>query len=197
MPVKGRPRLVSHQANTTKLFVDDRREVIALSTSEKKCVSDVIRELVHEALRTRRFRAFGRDEGDEFIRNLHREAISEGVKPMIMELAALRQMVEHFSTRMAEEIQPVGAKTSQSEQAILEIISQVLSQVMISQHIGKVLATIAMQKDNLTPDQVKAQLSAQHQVGALQAKAITEKILVNYALPAPAADANKNEENAL
>lgn len=197
MPVKGRPRLVSHQANTTKLFVDDRREVVALSTSEKKCVSDVIRELVHEALRARRFRAFGRDEGDEFIRNLHREAIAEGVNPMITELDALRRMIERFSTRMVEEIQPVVAQTTQSEQAILEIISQVLSQVMISQHIAKVLATIAMQKDNLTPDQIKAQLSAQHQVGALQAKAITDKILVHYALPSPAADASKSGEDAL
>ncbi len=196
MPVKGRPRLVSHQANTTKLFVDDRREVIALSTSEKKCVSDVIRELVHEALRTRRFRAFGRDEGDEFIRNLHRETIAEGVNPMIAELGVLRQTVESFPARMTEEMRPVIAKATQNEQAILEIISQVLSHVMISQHIGKVLATIAMQKDNLTPDQVKAQLGSQQQAGALQARTITEKILAHYALLMPPADGNRNEEGA-
>ncbi|MCI0389230.1 MAG: hypothetical protein MOB07_10780 [Acidobacteria bacterium] len=196
MPVKGRPRLVSHHANTTKLFVDDRREVIALSTSEKKCVSDVIRELVHEALRTRRFRAFGRDEGDEFIRNLHREAIAEGVNPMITELVALRQMVERFPPRMAEEIKPVIAKAAQNEQAILEIISQVLSHVMISQHITKVLATIAMQKDHLNSEQVKGQLAAQQQAGAFQARTITEKILAHCALLAPTADANRNEEDA-
>lgn len=196
MPVKGRPRLVSHQANTTKLFVDDRREVIALSTSEKKRISDVIRELVHEALRTRRFAAFGRDEGDEFIRNLHRETITESVNPLIAELAALRQRVELFPARMAEEIQPVFSKATQNEQAVLEIISQVLSHVMISQHIAKVLATIAMQKDNLTPDQVKTQLAAQQQAGALQARAITEKILTQYVLLAPLADAHLNGEGA-
>lgn len=180
MPVKGRPRLVSHQANTTKLFVDDRREVIALSTSEKKCISDVIRELVHEALRVRRHRAFGRDEGENFIRDIHRETIAEGINPVIAELADLRQKLETFS--------------SPSEQAILAIVSHILSHVMISEHVAKVLARIAMQKDNLTPDQVKAQLATQNHAGALQAKTITEKILAQYAL-ALSVDANQNPEN--
>jgi len=196
MPVKGRPRLVSHQANTTKLFVDDRREVIALSTSKQKCVSDVIRELVHEALRIRRFRAFGRDEGDEFIRNLHRETIAEGVTPVIAELVALRQMLESFPSRIAEEMQPIIANASPNEQAILALVSQMLSHVMISEHIAKVLATIGMQRDNLTPDQVKAQLASQYQAGALQAKTITEKILTQYALLAPPVNANRDEEDA-
>jgi hypothetical protein len=198
MPVKGRPRLVSHQANTTKLFVDDRREVIALSTSEKKCVSDVIRELVHEALRVRRFRAFGRDEGDDFIRNLHRETIAEGVTPLSAELAALRQMLESFPARISGEWQPVIAKGMRNEQAILEIIHKVFCHVMVSEHIAKVLATIAMQKDNLTPDQIQAQIALQYQTGFHQAKTITEKILSEYALLAPLADgsrpANQNDE---
>jgi len=46
----------------TKLFVDDLREVGNLSRDEEKSRSDVIRELVHEALRQRRLRALGRRE---------------------------------------------------------------------------------------------------------------------------------------
>lgn len=115
MPMKGWQRLASHQAYTAKLFVDDRREVVALSTSEMKCVSDVIRELVHESLRARWFRAFGCDEGGEFIHNLHREAIAEGLNPMIAELGVLRQTVESFPARMSKEMQPVTAKAMRDD----------------------------------------------------------------------------------
>ena len=172
MPVKGRPRLVSRQANTTKLFVDDRREVIALSTSEKKCVSDVIRELVHEALRVRRFRAFGRDEGDEFIRNLYRETIAEGIMPVLAEFDNLRQR----------------------ERAILDVLSQIFGHVLNAEHVAKVNATIAMQNDNLRPDEINAQTAAYQQGGALQARAITEKILARYGVIAQPTDANRKED---
>src|SRR2546428_3584391 len=175
MPARGRPRLVSHQANTTKLFIDDRREVIALSANEKRCVSDVIRELVHEALRARRFRAFGRDEGEDLIRNIHRKTVAEGVNPVIAELASLRKTIDTLPARIALEMQPIIASASPIEQAIWALVSQMLSHVMISEHVAKVIATIEMQKDNLTPDEVKAQLALQNQAGALQAKTITEK----------------------
>lgn len=63
MPIKGRPRLVSHQASGTKLFVDDLREVVKLSQTEPhKTMSDMIRILVHEALVNRRLQAFKRDQ---------------------------------------------------------------------------------------------------------------------------------------
>lgn len=195
MPARGRPRLVARQANTAKLFIDDRREVITLSANEKKCVSDVIRELVHEALRARRFRAFGRDEGEDFIRNIHLKTIAEGVNPVIEELANLRQTFEALPTRIALELQPIIASASPIEQAIWALVSQMLSHVMISEHIAKVIATVEMRKDNLTPDEVKAQLASQNQAGAHQAKSIAEKILAQYK-PFEAQDvANRDEEN--
>jgi len=67
---------------------------------------------------------------------------------------------------------------------------------MVSEHIAKVLATIAMQKDNLTPDQIQVQIASQYQTGFHQAKTIREKILDEYALIAPPAEPNRNEEEA-
>src|SRR5262249_47614054 len=133
MPARGRPRLVSRQANTTKLFIDDRREVITLSANEKRHISDVIPELVYEALRARRLRAFGRDEGEDFIRNIHRETITDGVNPVIAELTNLRQTIETLPARIALEMQPIIATASPIEQAIWSLVSQMLSHVMISE----------------------------------------------------------------
>jgi hypothetical protein len=195
MPTRGRPRLVSRQANTTKLFIDDRREVVTLSANEKKHISDVIRELVHEALRARRFRAFGRDEGEDFIRNIHRKTIAEGVNPVITELATLRQTIETLPARIVIELRPIITGASPIQQAIWTLVSQMFSHVMISEHVAKVIATVEMRKDNLTPDEVKAQLASQNQAGVLQAKTITEKILDQYK-PLATVDAIQNGDGA-
>jgi hypothetical protein len=192
---QGRPRKVSGQSATTRLFIDDRREVVTLSTNEKKHISDVIRELVHEALRVRRFRAFGRDEGEDFIHNIHQKAIAEGVNPVITELAALHQTIETLPARIVIELQPIIAGASPIEQAIWTLTSQMFSHVMISEHVAKVIATVEMRKDNLTPDEVKAQIVSQNQAGALQAKTITEKILDQYK-PLATVDATHNGDGA-
>ena len=62
MPRQGRPRIISRKASGTKLYVDDLREAVRLVKVEGESLSDVIRSLVHEALRSRRLRAIGRDE---------------------------------------------------------------------------------------------------------------------------------------
>lgn len=55
MPIKGRPILVARQASSTKLFVDDLREVIKFPQTEPcKMISDTLRKLVHAALVNRR-----------------------------------------------------------------------------------------------------------------------------------------------
>jgi hypothetical protein len=196
MPTQGRPRKVSGQSTTTRLFIDDRREVVTLSANEKKHASDVIRELVHEALRARRFRSFDRDDGGNSIRNIHRKVIPEGDNPMITELAALRQTIETLPTRIGAELRPIITSASPIEQAIWTLASQMFSHVMISEHIAKVIATVEMRKDNLTPDEVKKQLASQNQAGALQAKTITEKILDQYKPLAAPADANRERDGA-
>lgn len=93
MPIKGRARLVATKASGTKLFTDDLREVVKLSQVERKTVSDVIRELVHEALVTRRQRAMGRDEEENYLRRIHQQAITASVSPLERELKAVKEMM--------------------------------------------------------------------------------------------------------
>lgn len=182
MPKRGRPRLVSNLPNTTKLFVDDRRELIALSSSERKSMSDAIRELVHEALRERRLRSFGRDEKDDFVRQIHRETIAEGIGPLIAEIANLRQTIETISTRLAWEERSLEILPSATDQATLALIRMILSRVMITEHITKVLVTVGMQKDNVESKQINAQLFAHDENGHRQAEAIAQKILDQFKL---------------
>lgn len=92
MPRKGRPRLVSSKASGTKLFVDDLREVIKLAQAEGRgTISDVIRDLVHEALAYRRLRAMGRDATEEPLRRIHQEALSAGISPLESELKEIKE----------------------------------------------------------------------------------------------------------
>jgi len=92
MPRKGRPRLVSSKASGTKLFVDDLREVIKLGQVEGRgTISDVIRDLVHEALAYRRAQAMGRDAAEAPLRRIYDQAISAGINPLEGELKEIKE----------------------------------------------------------------------------------------------------------
>jgi hypothetical protein len=173
MPAPGRPRLVSKQPNAAKLFVDDRREVIALSSNENKHVSVVIRELVHEALRTRRIHSLGRDEGDDFVRKIHRETIEGSIGPLASKIDALCQTIGTFSAKFNTEVQSIT--TTHSALAIL--ITEVLKHVLTGESITKVLMTVGMQKDNVKIDEIKSRLNSYDEDGDRQAHAIAQKIL--------------------
>jgi hypothetical protein len=92
MPRKGRPRLVSSKASGTKLFVDDLREVVKLAQAEGRgTISDIIRDLVHEALAYRRLRAMGRDTAEEPLRRIHQQAVSAGINPLEVDLKEIKE----------------------------------------------------------------------------------------------------------
>jgi hypothetical protein len=177
MPKRGRPRLISTLPNTTKLFVDDRRELIALSSNEQKSMSDAIRELVHEALRERRLRALGRDEKDDFVRQIHRETITEGIHPLTAEIASLRQMIEAISAKSIWEMQPSMNLASTNEQAMLMLVRVVLSRALVTENLAKILVTVGMQRDNLKSDEIQTLIANQEQNGHHQAEALAQKIL--------------------
>jgi hypothetical protein len=183
MPKRGRPRLISNLPNTTKLFVDDRREVLALSAHEQKSMSDAIRELVHEALRERRLRACGRDEQDDFVRRIHRETIAEGLHPLTAEIAALRQIVETVSAKSVWEERPSAVLPSSTEQALLALVRIVLSRAFVTENLAKILVAVGMQRDNLKTEEIQALLASQEQHGHSQAEAVAQKILDPLSLP--------------
>ena len=187
MPTRGRPRLISKEPNTTKLFTDYRRELIALSSNEKKSMSIVIRELVHEALRERRLRAIGRDESKDFGGGIHLETITEIINPLATEIAILRQTIETFSGNSVREQRSSETLPSATEQATLAIVRMLLGRTMVTENLGRILVTVGMQRDNIKEDEIQKLLSNQEQNGHRQAEAIAQKILSQFDLP----DANE------
>lgn len=178
MPIRNRPRLVSSSSSTTKLFVDDLREVSTLSRDEGKCRSDVIRELVHEALRQRRLRALGRDEGENHVRRIYREAVAEGIEPVMKGLVELGQQL----MILAEQSEG-GAKSAPSSSihnAMLKLLPHLLHRSIVTESIVKVLITVGMQKDGVSSEEIKKQLAAQDEAGGQQARELIQKLPEDY-----------------
>ena len=177
MPLRDRPRLVASSSSATKLFIDDLREVSTLSRDESKSRSDIIRELVHEALRLRRLRAMGRDEGENYIRKIHRDAIDEGLDPLMKAVAEIRSMMEESQDRGRSESQSVDeAKTIE---LLLKVLAQLLQRAIITENIIKVLMTVGMQKDSVGSEEIRKQLLSQDEQGAQQAKELMKRLISN------------------
>ena len=181
MPIKTRPRLVASSSSTTKLFVDDLREIAALSRAENKYRSDIIRELVHEALRLRRLRAIGRDEGENYVRRIHQEAIAEGVSPVINAIAELRQSMEHFSNEARSGAGDGGLKIIN---ALSGLLAQLLQRAIVTENVVKVLMTVGMQKDDVSPEEIKRQLAGHDETGIRQSRELMKRLLGDGQIPA-------------
>lgn len=178
MPIRNRPRLVASTSSTTKLFVDDLREVGSLSRDEEKSRSDVIRELVHEALRQRRLRALGRDEGENHVRKIYQETVAEAVAPAIKELAKLRQQLA-IVTAQSEESAKLDSTTKNYEM-VLTLLSHLLHQSIVTENVVKVLMTIGMQKDGVDSEEIRKQLAVQDETGMQQARELIQKLPRDY-----------------
>jgi hypothetical protein len=175
--MRNRPRLVASSSSTAKLFVDDLREVAALSNAENKCRSDIIRELVHEALRQRRLRAIGRDEGENYVRRVHQEAIAEGLAPLMNGIAELHRTVESVPEKCASEVRPLGdASLGKRLEALLGLMAHLLQRAVVTENVVKVLMTIGMQKDDLSPEEIKRQLAGHDETGLRQSQDLMKKV---------------------
>lgn len=178
MPMQGRPRLVASMPSTTKLFVDDLREVNSLSKDEGKYRSDVIRDLVHEALRLRRLRAIGRDAGENYVRTIHREVVAECVAPVLKELAELRRHAEILSISCGRKSQGLDTEDStRIGESLSGLLPQILRRVVVTENIVKVLMTVGMQKDEESPEEIRKQLASHDETGLRQARQSTQALL--------------------
>lgn len=190
MPSKNRPRLVASSSSSTKLFVDDLREVARLTSAEGKTQSDIIRELVHEALRLRRLQAIGRDAGEDYLRRIQQQAITEGLSPVLQELTELRALMTNPLARTkAEPHTPVDhhqndeklgsatANGTRSSRVQVLLTMQVLRRLFITENVVKVLMTVGMQRDNLSAVEIKEQLALQDETGLQQAQQLIQQIL--------------------
>lgn len=174
MPIRNRPRLVASTSSTTKLFVDDLREVGNLSRDEEKSRSDVIRELVHEALRQRRLRAIGRDEGENHVRKIYQETVAEAVEPLMKEFADLRQQLAIMAAQSEESKKPDGS--TKNYEVMLTLLSHLLRRSIVTDNVVKVLMTIGMQKDGVDSEEIRKQLAVQDETGMQQARELIQKL---------------------
>ncbi len=179
MPIRNRPRLVASTSSTTKLFVDDLWEVSSLSRDEEKSRSDVIRELVHEALRQRRLRALGRDESENHVRKIYQETVAEAVEPLLKEFADLRQQLVIVTAQSEDSAKP--DTTAKSSDVMLALLSHLLRRSTVTESIVKVLMTIGMQKDGVSAEEIKKQLALQDEMGMQQARELIQKLPGDYA----------------
>ena len=158
--------------------MDDLREVSNLSRDEEKCRSDVIRELVHEALRQRRLRALGRDEGENYVRKIHQETVAEAVEPLMKEFADLRQQLA-IVTAQSEESTNLDATTKNCE-VMLTLLSHLLRRSIVTDNMVKVLMTIGMQKDGVSSEEIRKQLAVQDETAMQQARELIQKLPGDY-----------------
>ena len=173
MPIRNRPRLVASTSSTTKLFVDDLREVSSLSHDEGKSRSDVIRELVHEALRQRRLRALGRDESENHVRKIYQETVAEAIKPLMKEFAGLRRQLEIVAVQSEGSVEPDAA--TRTSDVMLPLLSHLLRRSVVTESIVKVLMTIGMQKDGVNSEEIRKQLAVQDEAGMQQARELIKR----------------------
>ncbi len=178
MPIRNRPRLVASTSSTTKLFVDDLREVSNLSRDEEKSRSDVVRELVHEALRQRRLCALGRDESENHVRKIYQETVAEVVEPVIKEFADLRQQLAIVAAQSEVSAKSEGA--TKNYEVMLTLLSHLLRRSIVTDNVVKVLMTVGMQKDGVDSEEIRKQLAVQDETGIQQAHELIQKLPGDY-----------------
>jgi hypothetical protein len=123
MPRKGRPRLVSGKASATKLFVDDLREIIKLAQAEGHgTISDVIRNLVHEALAYRRVRAMQRNAAEEPLHSIHQQAAYAGVGALESDLKEIKEALGKLGADGPHKTDPARENPNRIYLLLTEII---------------------------------------------------------------------------
>jgi hypothetical protein len=115
--------MISRKASGSKLFIDDLREIVHLAQVESgRTVSDVIRDLVHEALVTRRQRSIGRDEDENYLRGLHQKAISAGIDPLASELKLIKQTLDKLAPNGQVPTGSIEEKLGRFHSLLIEIL---------------------------------------------------------------------------
>ncbi len=187
MPVRGRPRLISSKPNMTKLYVDDLREVVKLSAAENKTMSDLIRELVHEAFRYRRLHAFAQDEGESQLRKLYQSAVQAGVEtglqPVLEQFAQMQQTLDALTAQNAAVAAGNGARRDDRfSQALLALAAQLLRRLLVTENVAKVLMSVGMQRDQLGAEEIQTQLAIPEETAYAEAQQFMQKLLADYRL---------------
>jgi hypothetical protein len=171
MPRKGRPRLVSSKASGTKLFVDDLREVIKLAQVEGRgTISDIIRDLVHEALAYRRVRAMGRDANEDPFRRVYEQAITTGISPLESELKQIKETLG----KLTLEGHHNGDSAKENPSRIYPLLTEIIGFTMAAEMKTHLLLQNFLLSRGLGEEAVK-KLIAEHEA---KSRKNTEQIVV-------------------
>lgn len=88
--------------SSTRLLRSDRAEIRRLCSELNKTEAELIRELVHEALRARRLRRAGRDELTAPVRDAQREIVREEVAEITKQIADLATAHGHVFSMVSD-----------------------------------------------------------------------------------------------
>lgn len=102
----NRARRFSSATSAARLFREDKAEVVRLAKQADKTEGEVLRELVHEALRTRRLRKAGRDETTAPVRDAQREIVRQETAEMKKQIDEISRVQGHM-LNMLEDVQLV------------------------------------------------------------------------------------------
>jgi hypothetical protein len=104
LPTRRRPPTKAARVSSTRLAKDDLRDVRSLVSATKKTEAAILRELVHEALKTRRLRQAGRDETTAPVRDAQREIVRDELAELKAQLLGFVEQQDRIS-RMLEDLQ--------------------------------------------------------------------------------------------
>jgi hypothetical protein len=101
---RSRARRTSIEPTRARLWRDDHRELKRLCTELQKPEGELVRELVYEALKTRRLRKAGRDEATAPVRDAQREIVRAELADLKNQVKDLLEHQDRMS-RMLEDLQ--------------------------------------------------------------------------------------------
>lgn len=118
----SKKRTIAKPNCSTRLFVDNYREVQQMIRAQGSNESEVLREIVSDWFRMKRIQALGRDQTEDPIRRIYERVIEEKIKehitPLTTTLSELKKVIGGFSTGNT----PASQSDSQSSSGNTDVL---------------------------------------------------------------------------
>lgn len=124
---KARQRKIASGPVSSSLFKADLEEIERLCASSNRTRADIIRDLVHEAIRARRLRQIGRDETTIRVRDAQREML-------VAELAPIKALLEE-NAKMRKRHGAILESVHDGITALLNVVRIVLREALRASHL--------------------------------------------------------------
>ncbi|OLE51293.1 MAG: hypothetical protein AUG51_24030 [Acidobacteria bacterium 13_1_20CM_3_53_8] len=101
--MKRKKRAISKNNISSLLYVDNEKEIRDRSRAREGSHSEIVRNLVSEALRARHLKEYGKDETMWNVREAQRRVVGEGIVPLVDLLEEQKRYVEALASGIREE----------------------------------------------------------------------------------------------